>query len=1556
MTKQKIVKIAVCAICAAAVLGYGVHAFFSWNAYRQEKAIMAAGKTSESLDLFHDQGDIYMQPLAPTEKEDVTIRMRCGRYSVTKAQIQVTLDEGTTWQCYEMKYENPDDTGYYDLWIGEIPAQSKPYFYRFAVSNESNKITYLGVEGEKSYQMDKEEMFYVIPGFNTPEWSQGTMWYYVHTGQFFNGDTSNDLLREYLAKDSTYGNDSSAMYRGSGDFAGIQEKLDYIQSLGVSSLALGPYFSSSETVGFGTDNMAAVETAFGTEEELKALIQNVHDRDMKITTDMIISYATNYSKYFNAMRLFPEDGAYQSKDSLYYDLFRFPQWPYNAVKIWGSMGLNVADEEAAKLIYQNKDSMALRYMSEEYGLDGYRFDAEESVGNLGYEYEPEEYFEDIISSIKNVSEDKLVLAENCTGISDQYNTLFDSSWQKNGYFAIANWFSGTATGSGMLKILQDNLINTARPRALSSYNFLGQHDVVRLWEDTEAQKNDIRAALLLQMTYLGSPVVYFGDEIGVSNGAYHDQYYSGFNWDESEWNYDILNLVKALGSARKEYSCLRSGALCQGEVEDGELFFAFGRFDESGSAITLCNKQGKTLEKEINVSRYHVKDGQTLTDYLTGATYKVKDGKVTVDVVPGGTLLVTDSKSSENRGKYTIADIGKDIEVIQKDWDAFEVTGKGTLKGKKDSIGLLSANAYNNESFEAGITTEKNAQAALMFRSSEEKNSAFYAVVVQNGKLTVQARKADGGKVSKITTATIPENAKVRIVREDGNCFETFYQKTEEEEWICVEKSQSYVEIPEAMLAGMTALKGTVVFSQVVLEETESQICDEFDQEGFGSMFGMLAEGMKIKNGKLVVESTKDKLVYADTNAHSSDFTFKTKVGKVTLDKKAETSAAGVMSMSDEEDAVMLVRTLANGEPVIAFGKLIGGKWQMNGYVKDTEPEKEVTLQLQRIGSFYTAVASYDSETWFMVGQSIYSNYTGMYAGVCALNAKAEFAYACFGNSIEDKVSTNTPMTLGDINTSFADVLQNVEGDKMAYVGNEDSWKDVGAGYDQTSEEGISLLCCENKLFKNVKVETTITFKGGSGTAGILIGKQTNQSDLKDCYQIALNKAHEVIVSLNGKEMSSHKLDSKESSTRLVVRRENGYLHVFAGEDAKLVLSVYDTTYEKGYVSYYTDCAKAAFINYDITALDSVWNPTKTIMGTSNAMEMVEGDSLVSLESVGLTEGIVTFQADTMMEDEKAENQIGAIIGGSFGRKSLYGGVSLLYNYKTGVLEAKEGEISLGSVKLAEPAALESLSLMVVFRNGKYDIYTNQSAEPVLSVETEKPNGGTVSLYSSGGTTFFYNTSVRDITGIVDIEGLDIVKTWRSVAPQKRYTMEVSKTDGKAFQEDFLSYSGWNENFYKIKSEGADWYIEDGKLKAESLIRGWNIATITSGLYKNVEVSMMIRFTDYTKDLGSSISISTGKQNLYAGRDTGLVFTIYGNGFVNLEKEGEHINDWNTYVDGVDDWFEMKMRVSGNTVTISFNGTVLFSGSLESVQNGYVALQSEYANLEIDEFTIKPLS
>lgn len=1560
MMKSKKAKILTCIIFLLVLCGSGVIGYASYQNYQKEKALMVAGANSEIIEAFHDQGSIYMEPSAPGTEDEVTIRLRTVRYNVTKAQIQMTLDEGLNWTCIEMTYDKTDDTGYYDLWVGEIPAQNEPYFYRFALGNDYDSTTmYYGTEGLKSYQLDKAEMFYVIPGFDTPEWSKGALWYYAHTGQFYNGDTSNDLYKEYLMIDNTYGNDSKSMMRGSGDLAGVSEKLDYIQSLGVNVLALGPYFSSSETVGFGIDNMQEVENAFGTEELMKNLIDEIHERDMKITTDMIISYSSDYSKYYDRYHSFPTVGAYESQKSRYYSLFAFPQWPNNAVKVWGSIGLNIADEEAAKLIYKNPDSMLLNYLNEPYGLDGYRFDAEESVGNLGYEYDPETYFANIRASIKGVSEDKLMLSENCTGIADQYNTLFDSSWQKNGYFAMKAWFEGSSSGSEMLKTLQDNLINTARPRALSSYNFIGQHDVVRLWNDTEVQKNDIQSLLLLQMTYLGSPVIYFGDETGLTNGYYDDQKYSPFVWDESQWDYDVLNLVKALGQARKEYSCLRTGLVCQGEVDDAKLFLAFGRFDDDGAVITLCNKQGTVVEREINVSRYNVSDGDKLTDYLTGQVYTVKDGKVAVDIIPGGTLLVTGKVAGVYREQYTVKEIGKDVEVLQTDAADFTVTGKGNLSGTKDTLGLLETKVFNNVTMSAQVLPEKG-EAVLMLRNTNEKESAFYAVKVKGDVLTVLARTSEGEKVKEITTLSIPEGVQIQLAREGGNQFVVSYREKTEDEWSRIDKSVCQVAMSESLYAGVTALSKTVTFNNVAVTAGVQQICDDFESYILGSMFTASSNDVNPTDGTLVLASEKDNMSYVKANAHSSDWTFKTQVAAVKPKDKTDTALAGVMSMFDEEDCVIVARAQIDGKEKLVFGKLMNGKLQLSGIITDTYPEKDVTVQLQRIGSRYSAVANYGNEKWFAVGESIYCNYTKMYAGVFTANAEAAFEYACFGDSINDKATVNTPITPGAIETGYDGMFHNITHDMMAFLGNEETWEDIGSGYEQTSEEGASLLYYKNKLFTDVKSEASIQIKSGDGTAGILIGKQKSTNDTKECYQIALDMNKKLAIRLNGKELNSCQLDSTSDMVRLVVRRENGYIHVFAGADARLVLSLQDTTYEEGFVSYYTDGVAAAFVNCDITALGGVWSTNSTVLGTENAIELISANTLVSLESVGLTEGVITFQATTTLADDtEGTNEIGVILGGSFGRRDGYGGVAVFYNYRTGILEAKECGDSLGKVSLAEPGEKKAISAMVIFRRGQYEIYVDGSKKPLLTVEAKKPNGGSLSIWSSSGTTYFYNTEVCDITGVADVEQLSVVKAFRAVKGSAEYNITMADATGTIYTDNFSDYTGWYKNVYKFKTDYSDWYIEDGVLKAVSRLKNWNIAYISSGLYENVDVSMKARFTDYEADTASAISINIGKQRAYTGReDSGVSFTVFGSGFVRAydTAKKQNLNGWDTYISHPEEWFEMRIKAVNGRVTIYIDGKQMWSGQVDSLTNGYVALQSDYANLEIDDLSVKPLS
>ena len=79
------------------------------------------------MDLFHDQGHIYMSPLEPKEGEKVTIRLRTERYNVTRAQIQYTTDKGASWDIVNMTFDKQDETGYYDLWVGKIPAEGEKY-------------------------------------------------------------------------------------------------------------------------------------------------------------------------------------------------------------------------------------------------------------------------------------------------------------------------------------------------------------------------------------------------------------------------------------------------------------------------------------------------------------------------------------------------------------------------------------------------------------------------------------------------------------------------------------------------------------------------------------------------------------------------------------------------------------------------------------------------------------------------------------------------------------------------------------------------------------------------------------------------------------------------------------------------------------------------------------------------------------------------------------------------------------------------------------------------------------------------------------------------------------------------------------------------------------------------------------------------------------------------------------------------------------------------------------------------------------------------------------
>jgi len=1547
----------ICVVSILAVAALSTFSTIQYKRYLSEKALKKSASMAEITNAFHDQGYIYMDPVAPTVKDDVTLRLRCDRYNVTKAHIQYTSDNGANWNSVEMEYEKTDETGYYDIWKGVIPAQSEPYFYRFAIANESKGATmYLGVKGVWSSQLDTDDMFYVIPDFDTPDWSKGTLWYYVHLGQFFNGDSTNDLLREGLLNDSSFGNEKLSMRRSGGDIKGLIEKLDYIESLGVKSIALGPFFSSSESLGFGTDNLAAVETAFGTEEDLKNLIKKVHSRDMRITSELVVSYSTSYSKYFNSQLAFPEAGAYNSKDSKYYSLFKFPEWPNNFVKIWSSVGLDAANPVNAGMFYKDKDSFLLRYLNTPYGLDGYRFDAEESVGNLGYDYDPVALWTDIRKSIKGVSKDVLILSENCVGIADQYNTMYDSSWQKLGYFAMKDWFSGSINENDMIETLQDNLINTARPRALSSYNFIGQHDVSRLWTNIKEQRNEIASLLLLQMTFLGSPVIYYGDEIGLTNGVSGDQKASPFNWDESTWDYDVLNLIKALGSARNKFSCLKDGVIKIGEIDTASAFLSFGRFDENGSVITLCNKQNVPVEQEINVSQYNVKNGKTLTDYFTGKTYKVKDGKVKVTVIPGGTLLTTEKTVSDYKGKFVVNKIGGKADIKQNDTDGFSLSANGKLGSKKDKITLLGNEVYN-----AGfISTEidlKSGKSGIMIRENTERSSAYYSAVVLGNRVEVYSRKSNGQAKTKICSVSLSDNKQIKLQRNADNTFVLFMRENSDSDWNEIEKSKTAVDMSEKAIYGIFTLKGKSKFKDIEFMQKDVSICDDFTDNNTSSMLSLSDKKCSsVKDGALIIDSDDNAPQFALSNSKATDWTFKTKISKVNHNKGV--SLAGITAFHNKDDYVIAARSKSDGKNLLVFGKIFGGKLQLCATAEDKEPKKDVIIQLQKSNCFYSAVYSYNGEKWYPIGDKFYSNYSGVSAGLFALNSSAQFDYACYGDSINDNKSTNTPMALNEIHTGIDRYLYDYELDKMAYIGDESLWEDIGAGYKYTSDKGTGLLACSNKIFRDFKAEATVVLEKGKGTAGILFGKQSYSSDINDCYKLSLSSDGNLKLLLGDKKLANAKVSIPDKGLRLIVRRENGYIHIFAGLEPKLVISVYDTTHIEGFVSYYAENLSASIINYDITPISSDYILSDVLFGTDNVLEMVNNNA-AWLNGVGITKGItsVTLNLQSDKVKEGTDDRLGILLGGNCEQKPLLGGVYIAYSKTSGMLTAYEKTEKLGEYKLAEPNTLDTVKLLVVFDSGKYTVYANNIKTPVLTVEASTPNGGAVALVSSVPKNHFIDFKVTDTTGFTDAQILNITDDWYSTPVYTSYSTDMVKANGKKYIDDFSDYSGWCRNFNRMVGNEANWYIADGMLKVENTAKNWNMATITNGIYKNVDVELKARFSNGASN--SIFSLSVGKQEVYAGyTETGYSVNVYKDGRVNVYDANlkKSVNGNSETLSDTSEFFDIKISVRSNTISVFLNGKSIYSGTISGAKSGYIALQADYAAVEVDNISVNPIS
>lgn len=1400
MKKKRIIQIS--AVVAALVVAVGcilAGTMLLHAQSQQEKEKRAESCVANITEVFHDQANEYITPDEPTASDDITLRIRTARYNVTKAQIQYTTDEGKTWQTADMEFEKHDDTGYYDFFKGTIPAQSETLYYRFICSNDNEENTVFvdrRLLPETAEMEGYETCFVVIPGFSTPDWAKGALWYSLMPDAFFNGDTSNDVT----VSDTNQVNSWNNVHLGlsdkyGGDLAGVMEKIDYFKELGVDGVYMNPVFRSSQNAGYGGIDFLQIEPSFGNEETFRQMCNTLHENGLRVMMDAVLTFTASDSIYFDSSRRFPLDGAYESKDSEFYDLYAYYEWPDNYLTTWGGAATNLSNEAAQRLFYSEKDSFLQHYTAAPYGVDGWRFDC---GGWLwGSTEDGNEYASVVMGrirdSLKEVSPEVLLISESDSG--NLTKGIWDAEWNLSLLGVIDRYAEGVTNEAGLRESLRNTVDKYPRSVALCMNNMRSQHDHNRVTGTTFV--ND-KASVLVQMTYIGSPSIYYGEEIGLnrdkSAGVGSTSSFYAMEWDESCWDYEKYNLYRALGELKQEYSAVKTGAIKDLLISSNDNIYAFGRWDDKGTVITVASQNEETVQVELNARSLSVADGTVFTDWFTGEQYTVnEDGMILADVIPGGSILV---------------------------------------KGKKSS----------------------------KYKEEEQKTSA-----------------------------------------------------------------------------------------------AENEVnCDDFENGTDSVMFADNSdENVTRKDGKLTI-SAKDDMVSLTTAGKKDDWTFKARLES----SVREGAYAGVLCTGGKDKFVAVGRATMDGEPVIFIGRTTDGTVLIDKYVQDMQPDSPVTVQLQRIGTTYSAVYSYDDKQFKTIGSSIFANYSSEKVGVFARNMEnAEFDYVSFGDSIHDGSSLNTPYSDGMIDLNYSTSIVAQRSESMKIVSGE--WEYDVEGYYQSEDKGTAQLGIDNKQYNDVRVNVTLKLEDGEGSAGIGFGKKAYDSKPEEGYFLEYTKDNKLILRKNGQKMADATVKPEEGEAlRILLETEGDVIRVYAGQKAERVMFLEDTGYVSGYISFYTLETAARFMNYRVSSMESQWNQlsgSDTVYGGANVISCtgqtsntIDSYGTITRMGVAVTDFVATGKlrlgSRTAQGGSNAEG--GILFCASEGKTRDNDGISISLAEGGSLILMADGT-EVGRYELGE--TVKQVEIMFVRKDKLCQVYLQGQAEPVITYEDTVNRGGVYQLYSVNNTTTFSELGLEDIHNTAVADSM-LVQLWNAG--------KMPVPEAALYVEDFESQDAWN-NLMSLYSWHGSWAIKDGVLSCTKA-RGYVASTVIHNrIFRDFEMSFKYRFDESDSSGWAHVLLRKSTVNAtHSGSNYGVLMSL--DGTVQLFNGKETVAKGTVENFKVNNWYELKIICKGSLIQV-YNGSSLIISYNDPgygttyAKEGFISFDSNQTRYSVDDVIIRPL-
>lgn len=576
---------------------------------------MTMEKWLESV--YSDGTAAFVSDPFPKMGETVTVRLRLLADAPVSAVFLRSLHNG----CQEFaRMKRAEIAHGLATFEAKLKLTEERIRYHFVLT-DGEGVYYYTQRGITTFIPDGTYDFSLLTDYVQPAWVKDAVFYQIFPERFCNGDPSNDVLDgEYIvdghptirmpsweAEPLDYAHGRCLDFYG-GDLRGIEEKLPYLQELGVTALYLNPIFAGPSVHKYDCVDFFHVDPHFGGDEALASLTKAAHERGMRVILDISINHTGAAHRWFNRDgTFFPKSvGAYNNPDSAERSFYFFDKKgrPYYWAGVESLPTLNYTSEALRDIIYRARDSVLRKWLRPPYSIDGWRFDVADTFARRDDVQLAHELWPEIRAAIREEAPQAYILAEDW-GDCAQYlqGSEWDSPMNYFGCARVIRSFFGEPdhlvsrvpelraltpemTAEDVKARVTQHLAKLPWVIQENQFNLLDSHDISRFHNDPKITADQWTAAAVFQFMLPGAASIYYGDEADIGGTLGSNE---GCRWP-MPWGADFKSTVNyrvysALAHLKAEHKALRRGGMKFLYAQDG--VFALARFtgDEVIAAV-----------------------------------------------------------------------------------------------------------------------------------------------------------------------------------------------------------------------------------------------------------------------------------------------------------------------------------------------------------------------------------------------------------------------------------------------------------------------------------------------------------------------------------------------------------------------------------------------------------------------------------------------------------------------------------------------------------------------------------------------------------------------------------------------------------------------------------------------------------------------------------------------------------------------------------------------------------------------------------------------------------